>query len=243
MERRVSKLNWYELKQILNNINKIILPIGTMEAHGITSIGTDIDIPEQLSIDIAENINALILPTVPYSITSSLLPYPGTININNETFEKYILDIALSLKKDNYKYLIIMNGHGGNNVSLSNIKKSIYTQTGMFVIIIHWWIFSYGICEEIYKTPGGHAGVDETAMMLYIDENTVKKDLLNDDLYYKINRSIETIPSPAPILSYDNKLSTIDLDKNKAEKFYNKVKNELIKNINEIIKQMEKHFT
>ena len=119
MERRFLKLNWHDIKTRDKAIDKLILPIGTVEAHGITMTGTDVMIPESLSNDMADDLNAFVLPTMPYGITSSLLPYSGSIDISAEALKRIVLDIAHSVIKDNFKYLIIMNGHGGNNNALS----------------------------------------------------------------------------------------------------------------------------
>ena len=41
-ERRLSRLNWMEMgEQIPRHSHTLLLPVGTLEAHGITSIGTD----------------------------------------------------------------------------------------------------------------------------------------------------------------------------------------------------------
>jgi len=239
MERRIFRLNWSELKELRKSINKVILPVGTIEAHGLTSLGTDAAIPERLSIELAEPLNALVLPTVNYGITSSLLPYAGSINIDDKTFEDYIFNIALSSKKEGFKYFIIMNGHGGNNNALKNLKKRIFTETGMFVIVVHWWEFAYPICKDVFGGDGGHAGVDETAMMYHIDPESVRTEFADNAEYYKIVDGIESMPSPSPYIVYSDSFAKITFDKAKINEYHEKVLNGLFDSLKCIIEQME----
>ncbi|OQX50453.1 MAG: hypothetical protein B5M53_12490, partial [Candidatus Cloacimonas sp. 4484_209] len=107
--------NWLEFKRLVpQKVTTVILPIGTMEAHGIIPIGTDNIIPEEISIHIAEKINALIAPTLSYGITHTLLPYPGSMTLSEETFEKVVEEIAFSLSNNGFETIIFMNGHGGH---------------------------------------------------------------------------------------------------------------------------------
>lgn len=242
MERRISHLNWQEIKEHRENIDRIILPVGTMEAHGPGPTGTDSEIPARIAEEIAPAVNALILPTVYYGVTSTLLPYPGSIDITEETLHSIILNIALSVQKDNYRYFIILNGHGGNNNVLSEVKKEIYKKTGMFVIILHWWEFAYAITERIYGIKGGHGGVDETAMMIHIAPESVKQENYSEKLHYLRNNSVDSIPVPGPLIEYDNKGSRPDYNKDNAERFFNEVVSAVQDEMLSIIEQMEIHL-
>ena len=243
MERRISHMNWKTVRDLRDEIDRIILPVGTMEAHGAGPVGTDSEIPMSMANDIAPDINALILPTVYYGVTSTLLPYPGSIDITANTLYSTVFNIALSLVKDNYRFFIIFNGHGGNNSVLSSVKHDIYKKTGMFVIIVHWWQFAYAITEEIYSRPGGHSGVDETAMMIHIAPESVSPDNYSHSLHYRRNSSIDSVPVPGPIIDYDEKTSKPDFSPEKAEQYYSRVVESVSSEIQSIIEQINTHFS
>ncbi|MDY6786493.1 MAG: creatininase family protein [candidate division WOR-3 bacterium] len=243
MERRISHMNWKEVKDLRDEIDSIILPVGTIEAHGAGPLGTDSEIPRSMANDIAPFVNALILPTVYYGVTSTLLPYPGSIDITEEVLYNTVFNIALSLVKDNYRFLIILNGHGGNNSVLNRVKQAIYRETGMFVIIVHWWQFAYSITEEIYFRPGGHSGVDETAMMIHIAPDSVNPDNYNRSLHYRRDSSIDSVPVPGPIIDYDEKISEPDFSPEKAKQYYNRVVESVSSRIQSIIDQINTHFS
>lgn len=243
MERRIDKLNWRDIKKLKSNTDIAILPVGTLEAHSITSNGTDTIIPEYISEKLASKINALIYPPLHYSITSSLLPYPGTVTLSDETFESLILDIAKSIKKDGFKFLIIMNGHGGNNKSLSTLKKKIFLETGIFVLIIHWWVIGYPICNKIFSKEGGHGGIDETAMMFVIDPKQVNSKYIEDkDLYNISIDGFESIPSPASTILYSENGGKIDLDVKKCEKYSDEVVERIEKIIKDSLEKIRSQF-
>lgn len=239
MERRIFHLNWSEVKELRKSIDKVILPVGTIEAHGLTSLGTDAAIPERLSFEIAEPLDALVLPVVNYGITSSLLPYAGSVNIDDKVFEDYIFEIAKSVKKEGFKYFIIMNGHGGNNNALKNIKKRVYTETGMFVIVVHWWEYAYPICREVFGGDGGHAGVDETAMMYHIDPESVKIELADRADYFRIVDGIESVPSPSPYIVYSDSFAKITFDKAKIDEYHERVLKGLIDSLKTMISRID----
>ena len=44
------------------------MPVGILEAHGAAALGTDILIPERMSVLLAEPVGALIAPTIPYGV-------------------------------------------------------------------------------------------------------------------------------------------------------------------------------
>lgn len=243
MERRIDKLNWRDIKKIKEKSDIAFLPIGTLEAHSITSNGTDTIIPEYICEKLADKLNGLIYPPVHYSITSSLLPYPGSVTLKDETFENLIYDIALSLKKEKFKYLIIINGHGGNNKVLSNLKKKIFLETGMFVFIIHWWIIGYPVCKKVFGKEGGHGGVDETAMVKVIDEKQVNEKYIKDKNLYNISiEGFESIPSSASTILYSENGGRIDLDKTKCKKYSEIVIQKIEGLIKENIQKIEEQF-
>jgi creatinine amidohydrolase len=81
--RKLEELNWMEFKRLVpKKTDVVLLPIGTIEAHGVTGLGTDNQIPSSIAERIAEPVNALIAPAVNYGITKSLLPYPGSVTVH-----------------------------------------------------------------------------------------------------------------------------------------------------------------
>ena len=56
-ERRLARLNWMEMGEwVPREISTVLVPVGTLEAHGILSLGTDNEIPSRLAEALAERL-------------------------------------------------------------------------------------------------------------------------------------------------------------------------------------------
>ncbi len=135
--RKLEELNWMEFKRLVpKQTDAVLLPVGTIEAHGVTGLGTDNQIPSSIAERIAGKVNALIAPTVNYGITKSLLPYPGSVTVLPETFERYVAEVAASLADAGFRRVVLLNGHGGNTETLKNVSTRLYRDKHVYSMVI-----------------------------------------------------------------------------------------------------------
>jgi len=214
MERRINFMNWLDFKKLVpQKIDTVIFPIGTIEAHGIIPLGTDNIIPEELSLRISEKLNTLVAPTLNYGITHTLLPYPGSITLSEETFERVVSEIAFSLADNGFKTIIFFNGHGGHFDELKNVSYKLWKEKKTKSIVVHWWILTAELVKEIWGETGGHAGLDETAMIYAIDKKLVKKEYLKEEMAVLRKPGLDAVPFPGPIILYKKGEGYPKLDK------------------------------
>ncbi|MGB2770065.1 MAG: creatininase family protein, partial [Candidatus Zixiibacteriota bacterium] len=115
MPLRLEEMNWMEFGELVpQKIDTVLLPVGTIEAHGVTNLGTDVSIPLFICEKISDDLKAIIAPPVYYGITRSLYSYPGSLTVSSSTFENYLTEIMLSLGKKGFSRVVVMNGHGGH---------------------------------------------------------------------------------------------------------------------------------
>lgn len=203
MERQLQRLNWLNIKELVpEKINTIILPVGTVEGHGTSCLGTDNFIPETIADGIVERINALIAPTVNYGITKSLYRYNGSSSITPETFKLYIRDILNSYSDSSFKNIILLNGHGGNNDALKTVAHEFHKERKANICVVHWWELCHEMTKEFFGHAGGHAGTDETAMVQAIDEKLTDEKLYNPDMAYYFRPGADVYPVPGSILLF-----------------------------------------
>jgi creatinine amidohydrolase len=201
MERRLQHLSWITLQKLVpEETDTIILPVGTLEAHGSSCVGTDNFIPETIAEGIAERVNALVAPTVNYGITKSLYRYPGGSTIDPEVFGLYIRGILDSLCDDGFYNIIVMNGHGGNNGVLKSVAQDFHREQCRNIAVIHWWELCNSLTEEHFGHAGGHAGTDETAMVQAIDPSLTDESQYDPDLAYQFKPGADVYPVPGTIL-------------------------------------------
>ncbi len=202
MERHLQARTWRDIQRLVpKEIDTIILPVGTVEAHGASCIGTDNYIPDSIADGIAEGTNALIAPIVNHGITRSLYSYPGSTTIEPETFVRYLMDIMKSFARSKFKNVIILNGHGGNNNALKDVVREANHQLGLNVAALHWWQMCDEITHEHFGESGGHAGLDENAMVMAINPDFGFPDQYSDDLVYTFAPGADIYPIPGTILT------------------------------------------
>jgi len=224
MQRQLQKLSWLTIrKQVPSEIDTIILPVGTIEAHGSACLGTDNFIPETIAEGIAERINALIAPTVSYGITRSLYRYNGSLTVKPETLGRYIREILDSLAASGFHNIIIMNGHGGNNTILKSVACEFHQETQNNVAVIHWWELCSEMTHEFFGHHGGHAGTDETAMVQAVDSELAGEKDYDPDLAYYFRPGADIYPVPGSILLYKEGEGYPEFDRDQAIKYREKV--------------------
>ncbi len=154
----------------------VLIPVGTVEAHGHhLPLGTDVLIPNQIAeaVDARMGDRILLAPEVNYGHSWYLSIYPGTVDISSETLVNYLFEIGKGFLKWGFQNIIFLNGHGGNNPALTIVSEKLAAQ-GAKVAIINWWIDFRQEILEICEGQG-HAGEDETSVIMAIDEGLVDK--------------------------------------------------------------------
>ena len=224
MQREMQKMTWKQVRDLVpDEITTVIFPVGTLEAHGATALGTDNYIPESIAHYMADKINDLIAPTVNYGITRSLYGYPGSITVSPDSFKAYIRDILDSFVDVGFEQVILLNGHGGNNEPLKEIAHTYFYDTDVKIAVIHWWEFCDEVIKEVYGQDGGHAALNETAMMQAIDESLVDASEYDTDMVYTYRPGADVYPVPGSILLYTKDEGYPDFDAAKAKEYQQKV--------------------
>lgn len=224
MERHLQRLSWLAVQKLVpGKIDTIIFPVGTVEAHGSSCIGTDNFIPEAIADGIAERLNALIAPTVNYGITRSLYRYNGGSTISPATFQLYVREILDSFVDHGFHNVILMNGHGGNNAALKAVAQDFHREKSANIAIIHWWELCAKMTEEFFGHVGGHAGTDETAMVQAIDPALADESAYDPDLAYWFRPGADVYPVPGSILLYKEGEGHPNFDARQAAEYRKKV--------------------
>jgi creatinine amidohydrolase len=241
MERQLQKLSWPRIRELVPaQIDTVILPVGTVEAHGSACIGTDNVVPETIAEGIADRVNALVAPTVNYGITKSLYRYEGGFTIETETFQAYIGDILLSLAKNDFKNIIIMNGHGGNNSALKQIAFEFHTEVHRNVAVIHWWELCGDLDKKFWGHPGGHAGTNEAALAQATDPNYLDEKAYDPDMAYWYRPGADVYPVPGTILLYEKGVGYPEFDEAKAREYRDAVVAEVGAFVEDVLRRWRK---
>ena len=223
-ERRLSHLSWMEMgEQVPRRIRTLLLPVGTLEAHGITSLGTDIEIPSRLSEALAERLNAMVAPAIPYGVTAHLGALAGGTHVRAEAFTDYVIAVLTTMSHQGFSNIIVMNGHGGNTESLNEAARRVHEDVGAYVAVFSWWTECRGLSEEILGVPGGHGGSDETAAMLAIAADQVFPERWDPSLAFEHKDSLIAYPTPGSLIFYNGRRSDPVFHTKRALEFWGRV--------------------
>ena len=173
--RRINNMTWERFRELVpSQIDLVLVPVGTIEAHGAIPLGTDTMIPEAMALTLADRLEALIAPAVAYGVTNTLLPYPGSTTVSPKTFRRYLFEATAGLVDAGFRRVVLLNGHGGQSSEVGEVVTKLWNEKRAYAAALEWWGVAEAASKEIYgEITSGHAGVEETAMILAIAPDTV----------------------------------------------------------------------
>lgn len=240
--REMERINWLEFREwVPAKIDTVLLPLGTMEAHGVIPNGTDIIAPVVMAKEIAARVNAMIAPVIPYGFTGILDAYPGSFTIPEDVYRAYVRATLLGLAKNKFRNIVMLNGHGGGQTAILNaLAQEVGRETGSRILVINWWSYCADICQEVFGEDGGHAGNTETAYMLAVDPTLVnEKRYTGPEMATAIPspNTWNAHPFPSSILLYKEGQGLPKFDLAKAKTYFAKVNDKIARLIEETIKK------
>ncbi|RLG46200.1 MAG: hypothetical protein DRO06_04805 [Thermoproteota archaeon] len=204
MERRIWMMPWTEFAETSLTAEFVILPVGVVEAHGPhLPLGTDFLIPERLAPLLAERINALVAPPIPYGVVESLSGFPGSLSISQGAFESLVYDVISSLAQWGFGRVIVLNGHGGSKHldALRRALRRLWFEAGVKSILINWWVYAEPIASEVLGPSEGHASTSETAAVVALLPEAIREVEDLEAWSYSRREGIEPFPSPGSIMA------------------------------------------
>ena len=239
--REMDRINWMEFKDVVpSKIQTVLLPTGTLEPHGVINNGADNTAPTAIAQTIAQRVNGLIAPTLPYGITGSMQAYPGAFQITEEAYRPFVKQILEGLAKNGFKNIIILNGHGGGQTAvLQSVAAQVANEQKVRTLVINWWSFASDETKEVFGEDGGHAGLNETAFVQAIDPTLVHPEKYNADMAtaYPTAGTWSATPFPSSIGLYQKGQGYPKFDQKKADEYFAKVTDKVANFVNEIVRK------
>jgi creatinine amidohydrolase len=240
--RLMDDLNWMEVGRLVPaRVTTVLLPVGTLEAHGVVNNGADNTVPESLAVRIAPQVNALVAPTVKYGVTVTIGEYPGTFGISADTFERYVYEVMKGLAAAGFRNIVVLNGHGPNGLPLRNAAERVFRETDARVLVTDWWTMTADLVKSVYGTEGGHAGNNETGAVLAVRPDRVRRDLYTGpDLTTPRADGWAAYPFPSSILLYRAGEGYPDFDAARAKRYFDGTVERLVTVIRDVVGKWEK---
>ena len=157
-----------------------VLPFGATEPHNLhLPYGTDtyqVEAIGEAACGRAWQAGArvLLLPAVPFGTETNQNQFPWSMNLNPTTLGAVITDLVDSLTPHGVRKIVLLNGHGGND--LKWVLRQLYGKTPAHLFLCHWWKVAGDRYAEIFDDPGDHGGDLETSLMLALEPGLVPLD-------------------------------------------------------------------
>ena len=172
----LSRMNYPEVEAYLIKSDTIIIPIGSLENHGLhMPLGTDTIIPDRIAELINDRSELLIAPTINYGATDDIVGFPGTVSIGTEGLIALLRTICDQLYAYGFRHFMILNGHGGNSAAIQAVGMHLYRK-GAYLANLNWWLMAGQINPA---WAGGHGGGEETAGVMAVDPSLIKTEYIN----------------------------------------------------------------
>jgi creatinine amidohydrolase len=162
---KFAEVSWVEAQAILKDVDTVILPVGSTEQHGPhCPLGTDHITAEAVAVTIGDRVGLPVLPVVAVGVSSHHRQFPGTLWAPPAVFRDYVKAIILSAASHGPRKFLIVNGHGGNTASLKEVAEDMRSDENIFI----------AVANAFPAKLDGHAGEDETSVMLHLRPELVK---------------------------------------------------------------------
>jgi len=159
-----------------------LLPFGIMEKHGPhLPLSTDLIIAREIALKAAQHEYCVVFPAYYFGQINEARHQPGAIAYSHTTIWNLLQETLNELSRNGFKKIIIVNGHGGNNDFIHFFLMSQLESPKDYVVVNYEPLqdTSYFLSLEKLLDPAGygHAGSDETSMVLAIRPDLVHPEL------------------------------------------------------------------
>jgi creatinine amidohydrolase len=166
-------LAWPRLQEYSRKEKPLLLPIGSVEGHGVhLPITTDTLIASHISDELASGNGWISLPPIAYSI--AVPSRIGNVGISQETLGGYVKETIRHFVDFGQKRFILILGHGGPDMksTISAACESLCRDHRISILAFH----ILRVLEDlgrVNQATDRHAGEWETSLMLSLHQEVV----------------------------------------------------------------------
>ena len=161
----------------------VIVPIGSTEQHG-PHLPVEVDsllvteVAQRAAALAAPHAPTLVLPTLWVSLAEHHMQHAGTLTLDFDTLLAFLRCVTRSLKRQGYRRVLLLNGHGGNIAALTLIVDALSRELDLPLATATYWMVAADAFAEILQGQANllHACEAETSMLLHLRPERVDAD-------------------------------------------------------------------
>ncbi len=189
-----------------------VLPFGATEPHNLhMPYGTDTFQVETLAQRACERAyragaQVVLLPAIPYGVNTNHLKIPGALacSVTPTTLLHLLTDLVDSLERQGVRKLVLLNGHGGNE--LKPLTRELHHRSSVFLCVCDWFRMAADVYPQLFEAPGEHADEVETSLGLAFFPDLLRPELADEGAakpsrFDAINRGWVNITRPWHLVS------------------------------------------
>ena len=206
VNRRWEWMTTVEAEALSQSDPVVILPLGAIEQHGP-------HLPLSTDLEIGTGILECALGLLPADFPTWVLPpqavgcsgeherFPGTLSTEPHLLSGVLCALGAAVARSGAKRVVISNSHGGNVSAVDSAALELRRKHGLLVTKSHYFLFPRPEGVELPESEwrhGLHGGAIETALMLHLRPDLVRRSLAQDtpSLGQRLERSLRHV-SPA----------------------------------------------
>jgi creatinine amidohydrolase/Fe(II)-dependent formamide hydrolase-like protein len=164
----------------------VLIPSASTEATGpAIALGKHLVRAHYIAEHIAQELgNAVVAPVVPFAPTTDESRFPGTVNLSADTFSRVNEDVAESMVRSGFKYIILMGDHDQNQPLLRTLATRLDAKHRAQGVRVFFSSDAYAKTnkdiDEYLKAkgypPSRHGGVSDTSLTWAANPDYVRPD-------------------------------------------------------------------
>ncbi len=155
----------------------LILPVGALEAHGPhLPLGADQIQAESTAASLADRVDGIIAPTLPYGACPEARPFPGTVSMSIVDLQRSAQGALLEFARMGVRRILVLSGHAerGHMAALREAAgETMRAYPNVRIVVLSDYDFVYELRGKDSPATDGHAGLLETSRVLFLAPQTV----------------------------------------------------------------------
>jgi creatinine amidohydrolase len=140
MLRELDRMTFDEVEAYLKTGPGILVfPLGSTEEHGTHGpMGTDTFTARLVSRLVAQRLDAVVAPALPYGMACDQTSFKGTVALKPTTLALVMRELCENFIRDGYRLVLVISGHRGNDfAAMTGIEEAGFNANTHFLYMCY----------------------------------------------------------------------------------------------------------